>query len=100
MRGLDPLGLHGARLFVDDNARTEFILIQRTLQRLMAFTGHTIDDVVNDPIVKNKFLGYYKLHRQINRHSEALELERQWNPLHERGPAPKPREASIDAPAR
>ena len=55
-------------------------VVQRPLNRVLAFIGRTIDDVVNDPIVKNQVYGYYKLHRQIERTSEIRELERQWNP--------------------
>jgi hypothetical protein len=55
-------------------------VVRRPLNRVLAFIGRTIDDVVNDPLVKNQVYGYYKLHRQIERTSEIRELERQWNP--------------------
>ena len=55
-------------------------VVQRPLNRVLAFTGRTIDDVVNDPIVKNQVYGYYKLYRQIERGGEVRDLERQWNP--------------------
>lgn len=58
---------------------TEFILVQRPLRRILAFTRRSIDDVVNDPITKNEVLGYYKLHKQIERAAETRDLERQWN---------------------
>jgi hypothetical protein len=48
---------------------------------VLAFTGHTIDDVVNDPLAKQKVLGYYKLHRWVERGVEIGALERQWNRL-------------------
>jgi hypothetical protein len=54
--------------------------VQRPLNRVLAFIGRSIDDVVNDPIVKNQVYGYYKLHRQIERAAEVRDLERQWNP--------------------
>ena len=54
---------------------------QRPLHRILAFTGRSIDDVVNDPIAKNQVRGYYKLFRQVERASEVRELEKQWNPL-------------------
>ena len=73
------LGLGILRPSRDDGARTEYILIQRPLQRILAFTRRSIDDVVNDPIAKREVLGYYKLHRQIQRGIETRELERQWN---------------------
>ena len=90
MRGPGSLGFPTFPLPVQDNARTEFVLIQRTLGRLLAFTGHSIDDLVNDQIVKNKVLGYYKLHKHIERRSEVLELERQWNILRVTGPPAEP----------
>ena len=72
------LGFHppGAEPSAD---RTEFILLQRPLQRILAFTRRSIDDVVNDPIAKREVLGYYKLHKQIARAGEVSDLERQWN---------------------
>jgi hypothetical protein len=61
--------------------RTEIVQIQNSLRRVLAFTGHTIDDVVNDPVAKMKVLGFYKLHRWVERENETSDLERQWNPL-------------------
>jgi hypothetical protein len=58
---------------------TEYIVVQRPLRRVLAFTGRSIDDVVNDPIVKRQILGYYKLHKEIHRRMEVRDLERQWN---------------------
>jgi len=55
-------------------------VVQRPLNRVLAFTGRTIDDVVNDPIAKNQVYGYYKLYRQVERAGEVRDLERQWNP--------------------
>jgi len=54
-------------------------VVRRPLNRVLAFLGRSIDDVVNDPIVKNQVYGYYKLHRQVTRAGEVRELERQWN---------------------
>ena len=68
---------HPARNAAAD--RTEFILLQRPLQRILAFTRRSIDDIVNDPIAKREVLGYYKLHKQVQRGIEMRELERQWN---------------------
>jgi len=59
----------------------ECIMLQRPLQRVMAFTGRSIDDIINDPVARNEVLGFYKLHRQIQRRGEVIELEKQWNPL-------------------
>ena len=71
--GLQP------RVAADAGDRTEFLLLQRPLQRILAFTRRSIDDVVNDPIANREVLGYYKLHKQVQRGIETRELERQWN---------------------
>jgi hypothetical protein len=63
----------------DPASRTEYLHIQRPLKRVLAFTGRTIDDVVNSRIAKNQVTGYYKLYRQVQRRSEIVELENHWN---------------------
>jgi hypothetical protein len=65
----------------DSRGRTEVVQLQNALRRVLAFTGHTIDDVINDPIARTKVRGFYKLHRWIDRKSEVGDLERQWNRL-------------------
>jgi hypothetical protein len=80
MNGPDSLGLRGGPLRRPDSLnRTEFLLVQRPLSRILAFTRRSIDDVVNDPVAKNEVYGYFKLSRQIDRAGEVRELERQWN---------------------
>jgi hypothetical protein len=54
-------------------------VVRRPLNRVLAFTGRSIDDVVNNPMVKNQVYGYYKLYRRIERAAEVRDLERQWN---------------------
>jgi hypothetical protein len=84
MSSLNSLGLRSARLAPRHHTGVEHVVVQRPLQRVLAFRNRSIDDVVNDPIVKNEIFGYWKLHKQIIRSSEVVELERQWN-------APRPR---------
>ena len=80
MDRLAGIGLGLRRLSPSDAGnRTEFLLIQRPLRRVLAFTRRSIDDVVNDPIAKREVLGYYKLHKQVARSMEMRDLERQWN---------------------
>lgn len=62
-----------------DGDSHQLVVIQRPLRRVLAFTGRTIDDVINDPVAKFQVQGYYKLHCWIQRQSEISELERQWN---------------------
>jgi hypothetical protein len=59
----------------------QLVVVQRPLRRVLAFTGRTIDDVINDPVARNQVRGYYKLHCWIRRESEISELERQWNSI-------------------
>jgi hypothetical protein len=56
------------------------------LRRAMAFSGLSIDDVVNNPIAKNQVRTYYKLACCVERRGAVLELERQWNALDLRSP--------------
>ena len=79
MSRFSGLGLGIRRINPAGETGTEFVLIQRPLKRILAFTRRSIDDVVNSPIAKNEVLGYYKLHKQIERAAETRELERQWN---------------------
>ena len=82
MKGLGSLGFGGGPVRGADSLdRTEYVLTQRPLSRILSFTRRSIDDVVNDPIAKNEVLGYFKLSKQIERVSEVRELERQWNPV-------------------
>ena len=81
MAELRGFGIPFARRLADEEPKVSFILRQRALHRVLNFTGRTIDDVVNNPIVKNEVLGYYKLHKFINRRSEVRDLERQWNSI-------------------
>jgi len=74
------LGLSGIRLGSQPHPIPEHVIVQRPLDRILSFTGYSIDDVVNNPIAKHALIGYYKLSRQIHRRSECIDLERQWNP--------------------
>ena len=76
---LSGLGIPSPRRHRPDADRTEHVLLQRPLRRILAFRGRSIDDVVNDRIVKNEIYGYWKLHKQVERTCEVVDLERQWN---------------------
>jgi hypothetical protein len=81
-----PLGFGRPHLSRTTGPNVEHLLVQRPLHRVLAFTGRSIHDVVNDPIVKRETLGYYKLYRHIERAADIGALERQWNPLGRRTP--------------
>ena len=85
MRAPNPLGFGSPSRRLHRSAdQTEYILFQKALRRILAFTGRSIDDVVNSPVVKNEIYGYYKLSKQIDRAGEIRELERQWNSVRAR----------------
>jgi hypothetical protein len=82
MRVMNPLlglGFGPRQLQGEAFDTVQHVIVQQPLRRVLAFTGRSIDDVVNCPIVKNEVLGYYKLTRQVERMSEITELERWWN---------------------
>ena len=81
MSKFTSLGLSRGFLPADAAPRVEHVVVQRPLDRILAFTGRSIDDVVNSPLAKRHVYGYYKLHRWIDREGEISEMERAWNPL-------------------
>lgn len=62
-------------------ARVSYVMSNHVLKRILNFTGHSIDDVINNPVARNKVRVYFRLHKFIQHGSEISELERQWNPL-------------------
>ena len=81
MSSIWGIGLGGVDRRNNDEPATEHVIVQRPLQRVLAFRSRSIDDVVNSSLVKNEIYGYWKLMAHIKRRSEVLELERQWNAL-------------------
>jgi len=81
MGKINALGLGGFGREPRREPGNESVSLQRPLQRVLAFRGRSIDDIVNHPFVKNEIYGYWKVYRQIQRHGEKLELEKQWNHL-------------------
>jgi hypothetical protein len=81
MRVFDYFGPTSPRAALPVHHATVERIVQKRLGRILAFCGLTIDDVVNSRIAKNQVLGYYKLSKMVDRRSEIVELERQWNPL-------------------
>jgi hypothetical protein len=79
MSSLSPLGFHPVRRSLEIHSRTERVICQRPLQRVLAFTRRSIHDVINCPIARNEVLGYYKLHKWVERGCEAVDLDRWWN---------------------
>lgn len=64
----------------EEAAALERRVVEKRLNRVLAFTGLSIDAVVNCRIAKNQVLGYWKLSKMVDRSGEVVELERQWNP--------------------
>ena len=65
MSSLTPFGFSPRRRSIDSNDRSEKVIIQRPLHRVLAFTRRTLDDVINDPIAKREVLGYFKLQNWV-----------------------------------
>jgi hypothetical protein len=80
MSGLSWLG-SVVRLDGHPDANTAHIQVQYPLRRVLAFLGYSIDDICNNPIVRNEVMGYYAIYREIERSGEITELEQQWNGL-------------------
>ena len=47
-------------------------IFQFILNRVLAFTGHTIDEVINDAGVRYEVTGYYRLCRQVMERCDEL----------------------------
>jgi hypothetical protein len=80
-QALPGLSGGGAPLSLPERAPSavEHVVISHPLHHVLAFTGHSIHDVINDPIARNQVFGYYKLHKQVTRACEVIDLERWWN---------------------
>lgn len=77
----DPFGYQSRKIEAPQGDKIEHVIVQRPLQRVLAFTRRTIDDVINDPIARNEVRGYFKLYKFVQRGSEVVELEQQWNSI-------------------
>jgi hypothetical protein len=74
-----PLGLHRPVRPAAHPAGPTYVVRQGPLHRVLEFTGFSIHDVINDPIARNMVTGYFKLHKQVWRRCEIVDLERWWN---------------------
>ena len=81
MSDANLLGFGRPHLPPSTKPNIEYVVVQQPLDRVMHFTGRSIDDIVNNPMVKNEILGYYKLNLWVARESEISDMERAWNPL-------------------
>jgi hypothetical protein len=80
---MSTLGVFGIKHWIrhDRVDRTEFLVVQKPLHRVMAFTRRSIDDIINNPIAKREVAAYYKLHKWVDREMEISTLEHQWNSI-------------------
>jgi hypothetical protein len=79
MSDLSSLGLNPPPPQREDTQPIEQVIVQKSLDRVLAFTGKTLDDVINDPISRNLVHAYYRLYKQVHRACEVVDLERWWN---------------------
>ena len=61
MSTLNSLGLSFPHLHQPALDRSELIVLHRPLRRVLAFLNFSIDDLCNNPLVKNQVFGYFKL---------------------------------------
>lgn len=47
-------------------------IAQFALRQVLEFTGHSIDQVINDPGVRFEVTSYYRLYRHVVRRCDAL----------------------------
>jgi hypothetical protein len=59
-----------------EHLRHEQQVARLALHRVLEFLGFSIDDVLNDAIVRNQVLGYYRLCRFVERRCDEIEHER------------------------
>ena len=72
--GNDPLGLTPA------DAEVIHERVGR-LERILAFCGHDLHDVLTNPVARRRVDFYLAVDREVTRRGEIGDLERQWNPL-------------------
>jgi hypothetical protein len=80
MEPFNPLGIRSVSRPVPHPADQAYVVRHGPLHRVLAFTGFSIHDVINDPIARNIVAAYFKLHRHVWRRCEIVDLERWWNP--------------------
>ena len=79
MEPFHSLGVHQPTRPAAHPAGQAYVARHGPLHRVLAFTGFSIHDVINDPIARNIVTAYFKLHRQVWRRCEIVDLERWWN---------------------
>jgi hypothetical protein len=78
MREFDSLGLKRSwGIPRDSDTRYQFEVVRTALRRIMEFTGHSIDDIINDPIAGNEVRGYYKAYRYVERRCDEIDAASQ-----------------------
>jgi hypothetical protein len=79
MSNFNPSAFSGLRRSLTEPTKFEYTVVDRPLRKVLEFTRRSIHDVVNCPIAKREVLGWYKLHRQIQRDCEAVDMNRWWS---------------------
>jgi hypothetical protein len=76
MSEFEPIGFGGGPTLSRDGHHFKLDTTRIVLHRVLEFTRHSIDDVVNDSIIKREVLGYYKLHLSVERRCEEIDRNR------------------------
>ena len=69
---LSLFGGTGGRAIHGTTGTYEQRISQFILNQVLEYTGHTIHDVINDPLVRYEVTGYYRLYRQLTRRGDQL----------------------------
>lgn len=71
--GAGPMG------FPDERPLQVESVVRLALNRVLEFTGHSIDDIVNDPVARNEVEGYYRLYCYVERRCDEIRRNRAIN---------------------
>jgi hypothetical protein len=69
---LSLFGSTGGQAIARSPGVAEYRIPQFMLRRVLKYTGHTIDEVINDASVRYEVAGYYKLSRQLERRCDEM----------------------------
>jgi hypothetical protein len=78
MGEFDPIGFGGGPARAGSEHHIRMDEAQIALYRVLEFTGHSIDDVINDPLARNQVYGYLRLYHFVERRCERVDQERWW----------------------
>jgi hypothetical protein len=61
----------------DGTARYQQAISRLALRRILRYRKRTIDDIINNPLVKMEVLGWYRMSRFVERRCDKITSDRQ-----------------------